>query len=90
MPNLAISLKNAVLSLNGNAGLVDILHSVSIDIVKGETVGLVGPSGSGKSSLLMIMAGLEETTGGSITVLGLDLTKMNENALATFEAKIWE
>ena len=87
MPNLAISLKNAALSLNGNAGLVDILHSVSIDIVKGETVGLVGPSGSGKSSLLMIMAGLEETTGGSVTVLGLDLTKMNENALAHFRSQ---
>ncbi|WP_299771628.1 ABC transporter ATP-binding protein [uncultured Tateyamaria sp.] len=84
MPDPALSLKNAALSLDGNAGRVDILHGITLDIAKGETVGLVGPSGSGKSSLLMVMGGLERATGGTITALGQDLTNMNEDALARF------
>ena len=84
MPDPALSLKNAALSLDGNAGRVDILHGITLDVAKGETVGLVGPSGSGKSSLLMVMGGLERATGGSITALGQDLTNMNEDALARF------
>ncbi|WP_299208440.1 ABC transporter ATP-binding protein [uncultured Tateyamaria sp.] len=84
MPDPALLLKNAALSLDGNAGRVDILHGITLDIAKGETVGLVGPSGSGKSSLLMVMGGLERATGGTITALGQDLTNMNEDALARF------
>lgn len=68
----------------GNAGQVDILHGISLDIEEGESVGLVGPSGSGKSSLLMLMGGLEQATGGSILALGNDLTAMNEDQLAKF------
>lgn len=84
MSDPVLSLRNAALSLDGNAGRVDILHGISLDIAQGETVGLVGPSGSGKSSLLMIMGGLERATGGTITALGHDLTAMNEDALARF------
>ena len=84
MSDPVLSLKNAALSLDGNAGRVDILHGITLDIARGETVGLVGPSGSGKSSLLMIMGGLERATGGSIHALGKDLTAMNEDALARF------
>ncbi len=84
MSDPVLSLKNAALSLDGNAGRVDILHGITLDIARGETVGLVGPSGSGKSSLLMIMGGLERATGGSIHALGQDLTAMNEDALARF------
>jgi len=84
MSNPVLSLKNASLSLDGNAGRVDILHAITLDIAKGETVGLVGPSGSGKSSLLMIMGGLESATGGSVKALGHDLTRMNEDDLARF------
>ena len=66
------------------AGRVDILHDISLEVASGETLGLVGPSGSGKSSLLMLMGGLEQATSGTITALGQDLTAMNEDQLALF------
>ncbi|MFT5786303.1 MAG: putative ABC transport system ATP-binding protein [Ascidiaceihabitans sp.] len=84
MTTPVLSLKNASLSLDGNAGRVDILHGINLDIETAETVGLVGPSGSGKSSLLMLMGGLEQATSGTILALGHDLTAMNEDALARF------
>lgn len=84
MSDPVLSLKDAALSLNGNAGRVDILHGISLDVTRGETLGLIGPSGSGKSSLLMLMGGLEQATGGTIQVLGKDLTRMNEDDLARF------
>ncbi len=77
-----LSLKDARLSLEGNAGRVDILHEISLQVEKGETLGMVGPSGSGKSSLLMLMGGLERATGGSITVMGQELGALDEDALA--------
>jgi len=79
-----LSLKDATLALDGNAGRVDILHGISLDVEKGQSFALVGPSGSGKSSLLMVMGGLERVSGGTITALGQDLTTMNEDALARF------
>lgn len=84
MADLVLSLKDASLSLDGNAGRVDILHGISLDVNRGDTLGLIGPSGSGKSSLLMLMGGLEMATGGTITALGQDLTAMDEDALARF------
>ena len=84
MSDPILSLKDASLSLNGNAGVVKILRGITLDVQQGETVGLVGPSGSGKSSLLMLMGGLEQATGGTVCALGHDLTTMNEDALARF------
>jgi putative ABC transport system ATP-binding protein len=81
---MILSLRDVSLSLAGNAGTVDILHGISLDVRRGETVGLVGPSGSGKSSLLMLMGGLERATGGEVRALGNDLTAMDEDALARF------
>jgi putative spermidine/putrescine transport system ATP-binding protein len=84
MPDPALSLTDARLTLRGNAGPVDILRGITLSVVAGESVGLVGPSGSGKSSLLMLMGGLEQATGGEVRVLGQDLTRMDEDALARF------
>ena len=84
MPEPILSLQGVRLSLVGNAGIVDILRDITLDVGRGETVGLVGPSGSGKSSLLMLMGGLERATGGCVTALGHDLTVMDEDALARF------
>ncbi|MEL6690217.1 MAG: ATP-binding cassette domain-containing protein [Pseudomonadota bacterium] len=79
-----LSLADVSLSLKGNAGMVDILHGVSLDVREGETLALIGPSGSGKSSLLMVMGGLERATGGSVEALGQDLTNLSEDELARF------
>ncbi len=82
MSETVLSLEDARLSLDGNAGRVDILKGITLDVARGETLGLVGPSGSGKSSLLMLMGGLERATGGRVTALGHDLTALGEDALA--------
>ncbi|MEO0773353.1 MAG: ATP-binding cassette domain-containing protein, partial [Pseudomonadota bacterium] len=82
MSDPVLSLQSASLSLMGNAGPVSILDAISLNVHGQETVGLVGPSGSGKSSLLMLMGGLEQATSGKVTALGHDLTAMSEDALA--------
>lgn len=79
-----IDLQGARLTLPGNAGPVEILHDISLSVGRGESVGLVGPSGSGKSSLLMLMGGLERASAGRVSVLGHDLSAMTEDALARF------
>ncbi len=84
MTTPVLTLQNAALSLDGNAGRVEILRDISLTVDKGETLGLVGPSGSGKSSLLMLMGGLEQVTSGSVHAIGQDLTAMSEDALARF------
>ncbi|MGF1502083.1 MAG: ABC transporter ATP-binding protein [Paracoccaceae bacterium] len=80
----AIALEDVALTLGSRAGPVDILRSVSLTIGAGETVGIVGPSGSGKSSLLMVLGGLERATAGRVDVLGADLPTLDEDALARF------
>ncbi len=84
MAETILSLKDTELTLDGNAGRVEILKGISLDVARGETLGLIGPSGSGKSSLLMLMGGLERATAGQVTALGHDLTALGEDALARF------
>jgi putative ABC transport system ATP-binding protein len=84
MSTPVIALEDVSLTLEGNAGPVNILHGIDLVIGRGETVGLVGPSGSGKSSLLMQMGGLETATAGRVAALGRDLTRLGEDALARF------
>ena len=79
-----LRLENVGLTLSGNAGPVEILKSISLTVTPGETVGLIGPSGSGKSSLLMLMGGLERASAGRVLALGQDLGAMDEDGLARF------
>ena len=72
------------LILQSNAGSVNILKNISLKIEQGESIGLVGPSGSGKSSLLMVMGGLEKASAGKVQVLGNDFGRMGEDDLACF------
>jgi putative ABC transport system ATP-binding protein len=84
MSSPVIALEDVALTLMGNAGPVNILRGITLQVRRGETLGLVGPSGSGKSSLLMLMGGLETATAGRVSALGQDLTAMGEDALARF------
>lgn len=85
--NNAVNLNDVHLSLNSDAGEVNILRGIDLNISRGETVGLVGPSGSGKTSLLMIVAGLEKPTAGTVAIAGTDITTMSEDNLALFRRK---
>jgi putative ABC transport system ATP-binding protein len=81
LPPLVLA-RNLRLTVQATSGPVNILTGVDLEIEAGETVGLVGASGSGKTSLLMVLAGLERATGGQVLVAGQDLTAMSEDALA--------
>ncbi len=60
------------------------LNGVSLSLVRGEFTALMGPSGSGKSTLLNLIAGLDRPTSGTITVDGVELSRMGEAALARY------
>ena len=77
-----ISLQNVSLTLKGNAGNVNIIKNISLNIDQGESIGLIGPSGSGKSSLLMLAGGLERASSGEIETLGQVITEMSEDRLS--------
>ncbi|MCK5426004.1 MAG: ATP-binding cassette domain-containing protein, partial [Emcibacter sp.] len=85
MTNMAIlQLKDIFLSFPGEGNEIKILNGVNLDIIDGSSVAILGPSGSGKSSLLSIMTGLEKQTGGTISVADHILDNMNEDQLALF------
>jgi putative ABC transport system ATP-binding protein len=79
-----LALDGAQQTLAGNAGPVEVLRGITLTVERGQSVGLIGPSGSGKSSLLMLMGGLERPTAGTVRALGHDLGAMDEDALARF------
>jgi putative ABC transport system ATP-binding protein len=65
-----------------DAGTVNILRGVSLQVAAGEIAALVGPSGAGKSSLMMVAGGLERATGGTVQVAGVDLGPLDDDARA--------
>jgi putative ABC transport system ATP-binding protein len=72
------------LTLPSEAGPVHILKGLNLEIAAGETVSVVGPSGSGKSSMMMIVGGLERQTAGTVRVADHDLSALDEDGLARF------
>lgn len=81
-PNLAISARNLTLTLGSQDAPVEILRGIDLDITQGEVVALLGPSGSGKSSLMAVLSGLERATGGELEVAGENFAKLDEDGLA--------
>ncbi|MFD2249615.1 ABC transporter ATP-binding protein [Pseudochelatococcus lubricantis] len=82
-----VRLRAVRLSLGRGAARVEALKGVSLDVRAGEAVGLVGPSGSGKSSLLMTLAGLERADSGRVIIDGHDITDLDEDSLARFRGR---
>src|SRR4029078_12802992 len=64
-----------------------ILHPLTLDIPGGQFLAIVGPSGSGKSTLLGLIAGLDAPTSGDVLVDGVNITRLDEAALARLRAE---
>jgi putative ABC transport system ATP-binding protein len=74
--------RNLTLSLGRPPARIDILRGIDLHIAAGDSVALLGPSGSGKSSLMAVLAGLERPSGGSVRLAGLAIETLDEDALA--------
>ena len=79
---MAIAAHNVTLTLGTGKAPVEILRGVDLTVDAGAAVALLGPSGSGKSSLMAVLAGLERANGGTIRVADLDFATMDEDELA--------
>ena len=80
--HIAIQARDVTLALGEGAARVEILKGVSLTVGAGEAVALLGPSGSGKSSLMAVLSGLERATAGAIRVAGADFGALDEDGLA--------
>src|SRR5215471_9658231 len=66
----------------------EILHGISFDVMRGETMVILGGSGSGKSTLLRTLVGLEKPSSGQIWIKGKDITAISQGELDEIEMKI--
>jgi putative ABC transport system ATP-binding protein len=81
-PEDPLVLEDVSLTLSSAAGPVPILRGLDVRVAAGERVALVGPSGSGKSSLIAVAAGLERPSGGRVLLFGKDLGRLDEDGRA--------
>ena len=81
-PEPVVLIEDLHLTLDSDAGPVNILRGLDLAVGRGETVSIVGPSGSGKTSLMMVIAGIERQTAGRVVVAGADLGALDEDGLA--------
>ena len=81
-PSPVISANSLTLTLGSAAAPVPILKGIDLTVMPGETLALLGPSGSGKSSLMAVLTGLERASGGTLSIAGEDFTALSEDALA--------
>src|SRR5436190_18538367 len=77
-----IELREVSKTVMSGTSPLTILHPLSLEIPRGQFVAVVGPSGSGKSTLLGLIAGLDAPTSGSVLIDGIDVTRLDEDALA--------
>ena len=79
-----IRVRDLVMRLPSGGRSLTILDGITLDVAAGELLAITGPSGSGKSTLLGLVAGLDRPSAGSIVVAGIDITRLDEDALARF------
>lgn len=82
MPSPIIQVTGLTRSIDTGTHRVDILRGIDFDVPAGQFVAIMGASGSGKSTLLGLLAGLDSPTSGSIVLDGVDITKLEEDAMA--------
>jgi putative ABC transport system ATP-binding protein len=87
MTDLLIDLADVRLTLGKGEARTEILRGVSLSLAAGETLALIGPSGSGKSSLMAVVAGLERATSGTVRLLGQDASALGEDTLARMRGR---
>src|ERR1700690_4157426 len=78
----------SVVNLRVRYGEREILHGISFDVLRGETLVILGGSGSGKSTLLRTLVGLQKPSGGEILIKGQDLAKVSAAELDEIRKKI--
>ena len=81
-PQPAITAQQLTLTLGSGDQAVEILRGIDLTVPQGQTLALLGPSGSGKSSLMAVLSGLERASGGALNVAGADFAALGEDALA--------
>jgi putative ABC transport system ATP-binding protein len=84
MSFVMIRVRDLVMRLPSGGRSLTILDGITLDVATGELLAITGPSGSGKSTLLGLVAGLDRPSSGSIVVGGVDITRLDEDALARF------
>jgi putative ABC transport system ATP-binding protein len=84
MSFVMIRIRDVVMRLPSGGRPLTILDGITLDVGAGEVCAITGPSGSGKSTLLGLVAGLDRPSSGSIAVAGVEITRLDEDALARF------
>ena len=82
IPDIVVSARNVTLSFGSGEASVEVLRGIDLDIRRGESLAILGPSGSGKSSLMAILSGLERASSGDVRVAGSNLRELDEDQLA--------
>ena len=80
--SIAVRARDVTLTLGSKSAPVAVLKGVDLDIASGESLAILGASGSGKSSLMAVLSGLERASGGSVSVGGVDFGHLDEDGLA--------
>ncbi|WP_156357754.1 ABC transporter ATP-binding protein [Sphingomonas sp. Leaf62] len=79
---MVIDARGVTLTLGEGDAATRILHGIDLAVPAGTSVALLGASGSGKSSLMAVLSGLERASGGQVHVAGADFGAMGEDDLA--------